>query len=154
MGTLCQAIGNHKALSLFLSTAWFDCVSNVCCNSAYCASSKFPGLGFESQSRSFFQVFFPFPNFLQRSTNGEYFSNDFVDWLIWVVIGVTSQKIALTGIRTPDLETWNLKWNWNWHSMLHCSTRSTRMSNHAVEENKESAQWLPIASHSVPTGLH
>ena len=29
-----------------------------------------------------------------------------------------SEKIALTGIRTLDLETWNLKWNWNCHRTL------------------------------------
>ena len=44
--------------------------------------------------------------------------NIFIDWLKWIVIGVTSQKIAMTGVRTPDLETWNLRWKWN--------TRSTR----------------------------
>ena len=84
----------------------------------------FPGWGFESQSRQFpvFQVwgsnpsqdlffaFFPPPNFLQRSINGEYFSNDFIHWLIywliWVVIGVAPQKMALTGIRSPNLATW------------------------------------------------
>ena len=74
----------------------------------------------------FFSAFFPSPNFLPQSINGEYFLNNFIDWLIdwliWVVIGVTSQKIALTGIRTPDLETWNLQWYWNGHGML---TRST-----------------------------
>ena len=32
------------------------------------------------------------------------FLKNFIDWLTWVVIQVTSQKIALTGIRTPDLE--------------------------------------------------
>ena len=40
--------------------------------------------------------------------------NNFIDRLIWVVIGVTSQKVALTGVRTPDLETWNcLDWGPN-----------------------------------------
>ena len=77
--------------------------------------------------------------------------NNFIDWLIWVVIRVTSQIIALTGIRTPDLETWNLKWDWNWHSMQH--TLDTQ-SDHTVGEEKESALWLPIGSHSVPMGVH
>ena len=62
IGALCEAIGNHRALPLFSSTAWFDCVSSLCCNSPYCASSSssstsnstFQGLGFESQSRQLF----------------------------------------------------------------------------------------------------
>ena len=29
-----------------------------------------------------------------------------------------------------------------------------KQSKHVVEENRESALWLPIASHSVPIGLH
>ena len=33
--------------------------------------------------------------------------------------GKKSEKMILTGIRTPGLETWNLKWNWNCHSMLY-----------------------------------
>ena len=55
---------------------------------------------------------------MQRSIQWRIFLNNFTDWLIWVVIGVTSQKIALTGIRTPDLETWSLQWKWNCRSTL------------------------------------
>ena len=106
IGTLCEAISNHKALS-----------STACCSSSSSTSnSTFPGLGFESQSSQFFRFF----SFLQRSIHGEYFFNNFIDWLIdwfiWVVIQVTSQKIARSGVRTPYVETWNLQWNW--HSML------------------------------------
>ena len=82
-----EAIGNHRAPSLFSSTAWFDCVSSVCCNSACCGSSSstsnstFPGLGFESHSRQFFRLFFSSPNFLRRSINGEYFLITLsIDW--------------------------------------------------------------------------
>ena len=71
-----------------------------------------------------FSAFFSSSNFLQWSINREYFLNNFIDWLIdwliWVAIGVTAQKVASTGTRTPDLETWNLKWNC--HSP--CSTHS------------------------------
>ena len=74
-----------------------------------------------------FSAFFPSPNFLQRSINGEYLLNNFIDWLIdwliWVAFGVIAQKVALTGIRTPDLETWNLMWNCH----RTCSTRSQTM---------------------------
>ena len=95
---------HHRALSLFSSTAW-------CGSSSSTANTSFPGLGFEPQSKQFFR-FFLSSNFLQRSIDGEYFSKNFIHWLIylsiWVVIGVTSQKIASTGIRTPDLEIWNL----------------------------------------------
>ena len=59
-------------------------------------------------SQGIFFGFFPSPNFLQRSINGEYLSNNLIDWLIdtschWSHI----TKMILTGIRTPHLETWN-----------------------------------------------
>ena len=127
-----EAISNYRALSLHFSTAWFDCVSSVCFNSACCGSSNsisnytFPGLEFESQSRSFFSVFFLLPTFCHGRSMEIIFLHNFIDWLTQVVIGVTSQKIASTGIRTPDLETWNLMWHWNCRNILHCSTRLTR----------------------------
>ena len=127
----------------FPSTAWFDYVSNVSAyrgSSSSISNSTFPGLGFESQSRQFFFVF-PSLNFLQRSINGEYFLNNFIDWLIWVVIEVTSQKMALTGVRTPNLE----KWIWNG-----TGTATPRCRG----KHRESALWLPIAWHSVPMGVH
>ena len=96
------------------------CASSI--STSNCTFSR-PGVRIE---RQFFR-FFPSPNFLPRSINGEYFLNNFIDWLIdWligVVIGVTSQTTALTGIRTPYLETWNLKWNWICHSKR-CSNGS------------------------------
>ena len=59
----------------------------MCCNSVYCGSSSstFPGLGFKIPVKAIFH-FFPSPNFLQRSINGEYFLNHFIDWLIdWLI---------------------------------------------------------------------
>ena len=38
----------------------------------------------------------------------------------------STEKRILNRIRTPDLEAWNLKLNWNRHSMLNCSTRCRR----------------------------
>ena len=134
------------------STAMLDCVSSVCCNSPYYSSSSslshstFPGLGFESQSKQFFSVFFPFLKFLQWSINGEYFLMALlIDRLIWVVIGITPYRIALTEVRTPDLETWNLKWHWNCHNMLNDSTRSTRSQTTLW---RESALWR-LLPHTV-----
>ena len=68
-----------------------------------------------------FSLFFLLPTFCNGQSNGEYFLNNFIDWLIWVAIGVTSQKIALTRIRTPNLETRNSMWNWNCHGMVSSS---------------------------------
>ena len=34
-----------------------------------------------------------------------------------------TEKLPWLGFRTPDLETWNLKWNWNCHGVLNCRTR-------------------------------
>ena len=133
IGTLCEAIDSHRTLSLSFSTAW--------CDQAWVSRS-----GVRIPIKAIFR-FFSSPNFLQQSINGEYFLNNSFDWLIRVAIGVTSQKMALTGIRTPDLETWNLTWNWNWHSMLNCSTRS----KHVVKPG-----WggkAPIPSHRVPMGV-
>ena len=47
----------------------------------------------------------------------------------------------MTGIRTPDLE--NVEFE-----------VELELAQYAVEENRESAVWLPIASHSVPMGVH
>ena len=121
-----------------------------------------PGLGFKFHvSRSGVRIpvkmtffgFFPSPNFLQRSINGEYFLNNSIDWLIWVVIRVTSQKNALTGIRTPDLESWNLKWNWNCHSVLNCSTGSTRSQTSLWRKTRKVPYDYPLL-HSFPMGVH
>ena len=66
-----------------------------------------------------FSLFFLLPTFCNQSINRwRIFLNHFIDWLKWVVIGVTSQNIASTGVRTPDLETWNVMWSWNCHSTL------------------------------------
>ena len=99
------------------------------------------------------------------------FLNNFIDSLIWVVIRGTSQKIALTGIRTPDLETWNcLDWDSNprpgnvelpwlglepqtWkHGVALTGIRTPDVENVEFEVEVELAQ--PIASHSVPMGVH
>ena len=128
MGTLCETIGNQRALSLFSlhSVVWLP-VERVSIPWQFQFHFKFhvSRSGVWIPVKIFFR-FFSSPNFLPRSINGEYFLKNFIDWLIWVVIGVPSQKVSLTGIRTPDLETWNLKWKWDCHSMLNCSTRSTR----------------------------
>ena len=134
-------MGNHRALSLspLQSGASFD---SVCCSST--SNSVFPGLGFESQSRFFW--FFSFSTFCNGQSMENVFSKNFIDWLIWVVIGVTSQKTALTGIRTLDLETWNLKWKWN--CVLNCSTRSISQSDHTVEETGK-APYECLLFHTV-----
>ena len=128
IGTLCEATGSHRALSLFSSTACFDSVSSVCCNSECCDRSSFishatsPYLGFESQSRSFFLM----TTHINQSIKLYKKYSPLTDRCRGVGRRKKSEKLILTGIRTPDLETWNLKWNYNWHSMLNCSTRSKR----------------------------
>ena len=63
MHTHWNTVSNNRqslsAFPVFLNRAWFDCVSSVCCNAAYCGSSSstFPGQGFESQSRQLFRFF-------------------------------------------------------------------------------------------------
>ena len=126
---------------LFSSTPWLDCMSSM--QHAVpipLRIPRFPGLGFESQSRQFFR-FFSFSQ-LSATVNQwrKFFLKNFIDWLIWVVIGVTSQKIALTGIRTPDLE--NVEFE-----------VELELPQHAGEEKRESALWWPIASHSVAVGV-
>ena len=61
-----------------------------------------------------------------------------------------SEKIALIGIRTPDLE--NVESELAQYAELQ-HTLDTQ-SNHTVAENREGALWQPIASHSVPMGVH
>ena len=123
---------HHRALSLFSSTAWLDCVSRACAAIQRIVAvpvpnhiSRFQAWGSNPLVEAIFSLF-SFSQLSATVNQRRIFLNNFIDWLIWVVIGVTWQKIALTGIRTPDLETWNLKWKWNCHSMLNCSTRSTR----------------------------
>ena len=123
-------------------------VGNLCCgSSSFISNSTFPGLGFESQSRSFFR-FFSSLNFLQRPINGEYFLNIFIDWLTWVAIRVTAQKIASTGDSNPwpgnvefevELELPQYGGEQHTHAM---------QSNHTVHENRESAQWY-LLLHTV-----
>ena len=109
-----------------MNTHWNTVCSTVCSSST--SSSRFPGLGFESQSRSFFR-FFSFSQLSATVNQWRIFVwITFIDSLIWVVIRVTSQKlpwlgfepqtwkhgIASTGIRTPDVEKWScLDWDSN-----------------------------------------
>ena len=92
-------------------------------------------------SQGVFFAFFPSPNFLQRSINGEYFLNNFLDWLIisyhWSHI--TKNCLDWGSNPRPGNVEFDVK---------------LELSQHAVEENRESALWLPIASHSVPMGVH
>ena len=108
IGTLYEAMGCHRALSLFSSTA--------CCGTCSSLSnSTFPGLGFESLSRQFhvsrsgvripvmaiFSLFFRLPTFCNGQSMYNIFLNNFFDWLIWVVIGVISQKNCLDWDSNP-----------------------------------------------------
>ena len=143
-GTLCQAMAIIGRFPCVSSTAWVERVLQF--SILWQLQFHVSRSGVRIPVMAIFSLFFLLPTFCHGQSTENICLNNFIDWLIWVAIGVTAQKMALTGIRTPDLETWN----WNCHSMLNCITRST----HAVEENKESALWLPIASHSVPMGAH
>ena len=123
---------HQRALSLFLSTA-------------FCGNSTFPGLGFESQSSQFFR-FFPSLNFLQRSINGEYFLNNFINWLIDWLISMSCHwsHITKNGLdRDSNPRPGNVEFE-----------VKVELSQHAVEENRESALWVPIASQSVLMDVH
>ena len=54
-------------------------------------------------SQDLFFAFFLFPSFLQRSINGEYFLNNFIDWLIWVVIPSHTTKNCLDWDSNPQV---------------------------------------------------
>ena len=47
---------------------------------------------------------------------------------------------------------WNLKWNWNCHSMVNCSTRWDTQSTPRCGGKEGKPLWWPIASHSVSNG--
>ena len=132
-----------------------------------CQIPRFPGLGSESQSWQFFHFF----SFSQLSATVNQWRKFF--WITLsidqyeLVIGVMSQKVALTGVRTPNLETWNcLDWGSNpkpgnvelpwlrfepqtWKHRIWCGTATPRCRG---KEGK--CPMMPIASHSVPMGVH
>ena len=99
----------------------------------------FPGLRFEPQSRQFHvsrsgvqipvKAIFSDVTLMTTHVNQsmkviqKIFS---IDWpLQKVERRKKSEKKILNEIWTPDLETWNLMWNWNCHSMVNCSTQTT-----------------------------
>ena len=117
--------------SCLMNTHWNAVLSNRQSLNAFplfLHSVVWPGPGFQvwgsNPSQDLFFAFFLAPNFLQRSINGEYFSNNFFNWLIGVVIGVTSQKVASTGVRTPDLENVEFELELKQPQHVACSTRS------------------------------
>ena len=94
--------------SCLMNTYW----NTVCSSSIW--SSTFPGLGFESRLRSFF-CFFSFSQLSATVNQWRIFVwiTLLIDWLIDWLINMSchwsqSQKVALTGIRTLNLEMWNL----------------------------------------------
>ena len=104
---------------------------------------RFQVWGSNLSQGKFFFFFFPFPNFLQRSINGEYLLSIFIAWLIdrschWSHI---YKKMPWLGLEPLT-----------WKRGI-CSGSGIGTA-HAVEENRESALWLPIASHSVPMDAH
>ena len=93
---------------------------SVCCSSAYCgsscstANSTFPGLGFEILVKAIFRM----TTHINQSIKLLKKYSPLIGRCTKLGEGKDSEKFALTGIRTPDLETWNLMWNWNCHSTL------------------------------------
>ena len=103
------------------STAWFDRVSSVCCNSAYCASSSstFSRSGVRIPVKAIFCDVTPMTTtHINQSIKLFKKYSPLIDRCRKLGEGKKSKKLILTGIRTPDLETWNLQWNWNCHSTL------------------------------------
>ena len=108
--------GHHRALSLFSSTAWLDRALQF--SILWQLQFHVSRSGVRIPIKIIFLLFFPSPNFLQRSIDGEYFFNNFIDWLIWVVIPSHITK-TLPWDSNPRPGNVNLQWNWH-------STRSTR----------------------------
>ena len=108
--------------------AWFDSVSSVCAAIQRTAAVpvphqilRFQVWGSNPSQGNFFVMWLQWQLILINRWNfWKIFS---IDWpLQKVERRKKSENIALTGVWTPDLDTWN----WNCHSMLTCSTRSTR----------------------------
>ena len=132
---------------LFSSSLWFDCVWSmqhavtvplplqiprfqVWGSNPSQDNSTFPGLGFESQSRQLFGMWFQWQLILINQSIDKVIHKIFsIDWPLQKVgRREKSGKKILTGIRTPDLETWNWKCHVCWLA---------GHARHAVEEKDE-----------------
>ena len=122
------------------------CEAKGCASASSTSNSMFPGLGFESQSRQLFCMWLQWQLILINQSIDQSIRlfkkhSPLIDRGRKLEEGKKPKKWFLTGIRTPDLETWN----WNCHSTLNCSTHSTRSQTTLWRTNRESALWLPIA---------
>ena len=126
----------HRALSLFSSTA-------CCAISSSIWNSTFPGLGFESQSRQLCDVT-PMTTHINQSI--KFFKQIFSIDRPLQKVGrrKKTEKNALTGVRTPDLETWNLKWNWNCHSVQTTLWKKTGKAPYDCPLLHTVSQWVFI----------
>ena len=140
IGTLCEAMGSHRAVSLFSSTAWFDCVSR-------------------SGVRIPVKIIFSLFSFSQLSATVNQWRIFFeslyrlIDWLISMSCHWShSTKNCLDWDSNPRPGNVECEVELAQYGELQ-HTLDTQ-SSHAVEEDRESALWLPIAWHSVPMGVH
>ena len=56
----------------------------------------------------------------------------------------------------PNLRPGNVEFDMELELAQYAELQHTldTQSNHSVEENRETALWLPVASHSFPMGVH
>ena len=133
---------HHRALSLFSSTAWVWLRVSMPWQFQFHCKFHVSRSGVRIPAKIFFSLFFLPPTFCNGESMENIFPNNFIDWLIWVVVGVPSKKVALTGIWTPDLERCNLKWNTQWFTQCSngCSLGSLlfpRQDNHVQRCTRE-----------------
>ena len=114
------------------------CCSSACCaSSAFTSKSMFPGLGFESQSRQFFSDVTPATTHNNQSKK---LSENILNWL--TVTGKLREKTTEKWSRLGfEPKPGNVKFE------VELELPVCWIAAHAVvEENRESALWLPIAS--------
>ena len=148
---------HHRALSLFSSTAWFDWVSSVCYHLAYCGRSSSTSIPhfhvwIESQPRQFFVMWFEWQLILINR------KSSLKNILHWLTVAESwekgkSKKRSWLGF---EPQTWK-RGIWNGSGTATACWMAAH-ARHAVKPRCGGKQGkrplMPMASHSVPMGVH